>query len=206
MNTNPKALRILCYGDSNTWGVNPETNDRHPSDVRWTGALQDKLGNDYEVIKSRTTNLDDPTRADRNGLTYLRPCLETHMPLDLCILWLGTNDMKDRFKRSAQDIAEATDELLTAATEIVGDATRFIVVNSPQVLETEQTREWGFMGAGEKADALGAELQVIAQKHNAQFVDFQAEGVVPDGKEGIHLGADMQEKIAELISKKITDH
>lgn len=52
MNTNPKAKRILCFGDSNTWGYIPGTNyDRYSVDVRWTGILQEKLGRDYEVIE-----------------------------------------------------------------------------------------------------------------------------------------------------------
>ena len=35
--------RILCYGDSNTWGHNPEPDGedfRYGDDVRWTGMLQ----------------------------------------------------------------------------------------------------------------------------------------------------------------------
>lgn len=61
MNTNPSAKRILCFGDSNTWGhiPNPGKSDRYPSNVRWTGAStmyiggtekSKKLGALYEKI------------------------------------------------------------------------------------------------------------------------------------------------------------
>lgn len=63
MNSNPKAKRILCYGDSNTWGYIPGTAKRHDTKTRWTGMLQDKLGDEYEIIEeglnSRTTIIDD---------------------------------------------------------------------------------------------------------------------------------------------------
>ena len=42
---------ILCYGDSNTYGLMPDSPDRYPRDVRWTGILQKKLGEDYYVIE-----------------------------------------------------------------------------------------------------------------------------------------------------------
>ena len=43
--------RILCYGDSNTWGYNAETGDRFPDNVRWTGVLQNLLGPAFRVLE-----------------------------------------------------------------------------------------------------------------------------------------------------------
>ena len=40
-------------------------------------------------------------------MTYLRPCIESHQPLDLIIVMLGTNDLKRRFDLSASDIAQS---------------------------------------------------------------------------------------------------
>ena len=97
MNTGPNAIKVLCYGDSNTWGRDPHGKGiRYPVNVRWTGLLQSKLGHDYDIIEEglggRTTVIDDPKREGRNGKTYLRPCLETHSPIDVITLMLGTND------------------------------------------------------------------------------------------------------------------
>ena len=73
--------RILCFGDSNTWGFDPGTRTRFPADVRWTGVLAQTLGSDYVVIEEglngRTTRWDDPMETGRNGMTYLRPCVES---------------------------------------------------------------------------------------------------------------------------------
>ena len=67
---------ILCYGDSNTYGLMPDSPDRYPRDVRWTGILQKKLGEDYYVIEEglsgRTTLWDDPVEEHKNGKKYLQ--------------------------------------------------------------------------------------------------------------------------------------
>jgi lysophospholipase L1-like esterase len=102
---------ILRYGDSNTRGFDPEPGERFPEDVRWPGVLRTRLGDDYRVIEEglsgRTTVWDDPIEGvHKNGRTYLRPCLESHSPVDLIALMLGTNDLKKRFGSSASDIAQ----------------------------------------------------------------------------------------------------
>ena len=62
---------ILCYGDSNTWGYNPETKDRFSIDIRWPGKPRNILGLDYFIIEEglngRTTVWDDPIEGDKNG-------------------------------------------------------------------------------------------------------------------------------------------
>ena len=101
---------ILCYGDSNTWGYNPVNGLRYPEDVRWTGRLQKLLGPSYRVIEEgcngRTTVYADPEEGWKCGLTYLCPCLNSHKPIDVVILMLGSNDLKRIFHASAQEIAE----------------------------------------------------------------------------------------------------
>lgn len=53
MNRNNKAKRVLCYGDSNTWGRVPSGmgEERYPVDTRWPGILQNLLGENYEIIE-----------------------------------------------------------------------------------------------------------------------------------------------------------
>lgn len=92
---------ILCYGDSNTYGYNPVNGLRYPKDVRWTGVLQKMLGEEYEVIEEgcngRTTVFEDAKEPWKAGLGYLRPCLNTHKPIDFVIMMLGSNDLKGCF-------------------------------------------------------------------------------------------------------------
>ena len=90
---------ILAYGDSLTFGANAETQGRHPYEDRWPTVLQDGLAGRARVIAEglggRTTVFDDfSAAADRNGARVLPTLLGSHSPLDLVILFLGTNDLK----------------------------------------------------------------------------------------------------------------
>jgi len=92
---------ILCFGDSNTWGYIPGSDgERFPRADRWPVRLQAALGAEYEVVaeglNGRTATMDSPVAEGRNGLTYLLPCLHSHAPLDLVVIYLGTNDLGDR--------------------------------------------------------------------------------------------------------------
>ncbi|MCF1494634.1 arylesterase [Agrobacterium vitis] len=90
---------VLAYGDSLTWGYDPVALGRHAHEDRWTSVLQKALGHGVRVIaeglNGRTTAYDDHLAdCDRNGVRLLPSILETHKPLDLVILMLGTNDLK----------------------------------------------------------------------------------------------------------------
>jgi lysophospholipase L1-like esterase len=88
---------VCCYGDSNTWGYEASTEDRLQRWRRWPGVMQRELGNDVHVVEEglngRTTGVEDPYAPGRNGLQHLPIVLQTHKPLDLVIIWLGTNDL-----------------------------------------------------------------------------------------------------------------
>src|SRR6187401_3541591 len=98
---------VLCFGDSNTWGFVPESITaphamRHAPDLRWTGVLARELGAGYRVIEEglsgRTTVHEDPIMGNRNGSLHLPSCLESHSPIDVVMLMLGTNDLKCMFQ------------------------------------------------------------------------------------------------------------
>ena len=90
--------RILCFGDSNTWGYIPGKATRWPDDVRWPGVMAAQLGDGYRVIEDaisgRTTVYEDPNLAKRCGEDSLGYSLIAHAPIDLLILALGSNDLK----------------------------------------------------------------------------------------------------------------
>lgn len=208
MNINPTAKRILCFGDSNTWGYVPATGKRHPSNIRWTGLLQKKLGNDYEIIEeglnSRTTDLDDPKHIGKNGLKYLRPCLETHDPINLIILMLGTNDMKERFGRKPKRISEGIENLLKTinffSKEEGTKMPKIILVSPPLVDESVIGVDEKYKGAEEKSKQLGTLFEQIANRYNCQFIDI-SKYVSPSKKDGYHLEPESHQKIADLLEK-----
>src|SRR3989344_8358134 len=89
------VIRILCFGDSNTWGWIPGTaGKRFSEQIRFPKLLQTSLGNNYEIIEeglnSRTlaSKYRRPNKDSKNGNAHLIPCLHSHDPLDLVILML----------------------------------------------------------------------------------------------------------------------
>lgn len=108
--------QILCFGDSNTWGLDGDSGKRLPWGVRWTSLLQEKLGQQYHVIEEglcgRTTIFDDPLRDGRRGTELLPILLETHATVDGVVLMLGTNDCKTAFGASAEVIGKGIERLL----------------------------------------------------------------------------------------------
>ena len=83
--------QILCFGDSNTWGLIPKTNQRYPWGVRWTSILDNELNrhfnNEYRVIEEglcgRTTVFDDPLRDGRNSFKLLPTILYKFIAFEL---------------------------------------------------------------------------------------------------------------------------
>lgn len=113
--------QLLCFGDSNTWGLIPKTNERYSWGERWTSILQEKLyDKDVRVLEEglcgRTTVFDDAYRKNRNGLKSLPEILETSYPIDSAVIMLGTNDCKAYYKSNSYNIAKGLglciDELL----------------------------------------------------------------------------------------------
>lgn len=211
MNINPQALRILCFGDSNVWGRSGASIERYPINVRWTGILQKRLGNDYEIIeeglRSRLTDFDDddPLFPGRNGLAYLQPCLESHNPLDIVILWLGINNFKARFNQDAFMVAQSIGRLVevvkTVAHTPKHTATRVILI-SPPVVREEHLPSNQFTGAGKKSKHFGKYLEEIAKRLSCDCIDM-AQYVHAGNVDGVHLEPDQHPIVANIMYRKI---
>ena len=138
--------RILCFGDSNTYGYIPGGNGRrYGPDVRWTGLLSAWLKPECLIIEEglpgRTTVFEDPILPGRKGSDYFYPCLWSHAPLDMLLLMLGTNDCKMRFGASAKNIASGMEALVRMAISTpVWAATPKVLLISPPPMTPEKNR------------------------------------------------------------------
>ena len=201
---------ILCYGDSNTWGSDPETGERFPEDVRWPGVLALALGEGYRVIEEglpgRTTVWNDPIEGDyKNGRTYLMACLESHRPIDLITLMLGTNDLKARFGTSASDIAQAASSLaemmLRSGCGPEGGAPVVVMISPPSVAKLTDMAQM-FDGAGEKSRQFPEHYGRFAEKIGCEFLDA-SEVIVSSDVDGIHLDAGEHRKLGEAVAERV---
>ena len=139
-----------------------------------------------EGLNGRTTRWDDPIEPGRNGLTYLRPCIESHQPLDLIVIMLGTNDLKRRFDLSASDIAAGrrSAELAWRFTTRRWIACEVLLVAPPAVTTLTEFDQM-FDGACEKSRRFSHYYRLAAGWHHLPFFDAGSV-IVSSEKDGIH--------------------
>lgn len=204
--------RILCYGDSNTWGHDAITGQRFDEDTRWTGRLQNFLGPDYTVIeegqRGRTTVWDDPIENRMAGLSYLWPCLDSHAPIDLVIIMLGTNDLKTHFWVHPKSIALGAGRLVDMVQKCnfgPEDKAPQVLLISPIRMSESQVYPYIFNQVGiEKSLQFGKEFQEIAHQFGCHFLDA-AQYADPDPNDGVHLDAEGHKALAEALYKMIAE-
>jgi len=125
---------ILCFGDSNTYGLKPDGTGRYDFSVRYPGKLQAILGDKYHIIEEgcpgRTTIFEDQNRPYKKGAEYIIPCLQSHNPLDYVIIMLGTNDCKSAFKATSEKIASGISNIIKK-TKNNSEAASGILIISP---------------------------------------------------------------------------
>ena len=204
---------VLCYGDSNTYGYDPRTGLRYPENIRWTGLLAKELGPDYNVIEEgcngRTTVYDDPVEGWKNGLDYLKPCLNSHKPLDIVILMLGSNDLKETFHASPEDIANGAGVLVQTIREFTLEKQGFvpviILVSPPEIGRgIKESAFYGafFENAVERSKRLGMYYKRVAEIYGCVFVDA-AELVKPSDVDSLHLDPEAHEVLANRFFQVI---
>jgi len=204
-----EIVEVLCFGDSLTWGWNPVDRGRYPFEKRWTGILQKELGINFNVIEEglngRTTIWDDPIEGEKNGKKYLIPCLESHQPLDLVIIMLGTNDLKLRFNKSAFEIAAAADSL----AQIVQKSRTGRNYQSPEVLLISppplgKLTNWEEMmeGGYEKSKKLAQYYEMFAKDNQYHFLNA-GEFVKTSDLDGLHWEEGENLKFGKAIADKV---
>lgn len=206
---------ILCYGDSNTYGMNPEDGQRYDYNIRWTGILQNLLGSEYRVIEeglnSRTTVLDDPYGVLRNGKTYFTPCIDSHYPLDLIIIMLGSNDMKVRYHVPACDIAKGAGILAKMALDITKEKSltntpaKVLLVSpmhiSEAIITSGMGESFGNMRSCKISTQLASKYEEVAKSLGIEFMDA-AKVTEPSEIDGLHLSEDGHKALGEAFAKR----
>lgn len=210
---------MVCFGDSNTWGAIPLQGPRYDllrrfnMERRWPGIMRNILGDEYWVIEEglcgRTTVCDDPVDRFKCGKDYLVPCIQSHTPVDLVIIMLGTNDLKKRFSLPACDIAKGAGVLIDMVRKInypFGCQTpQILLIAPPPIMEVGIFKE-SFAGGNEKSLQLGTHYADIAEIFGCCFLDAGKiihsspdDGIHFDASEHIKLGKAVAEKVREIF-------
>ena len=203
--------RILCFGDSNTFGYIPGNGQRYPWGVRWTSILNEKLGlENYRVIEEglcgRTTIFEDPLRDGRRGVDILPTVLETHAPVDLVVLMLGTNDCKSVYGATAEIIGKGISNLI-AQIRAYAKTSKILLISPIHLGEQVWKKEYDpeFSPASiEVSKGLAGVYQRIARKEQADFLDASVYAS-PSSIDQEHLTEEGHRLLAGAILQKIRE-
>lgn len=206
--------RILCYGDSNTFGTNP-SGGRWQYDQRWTGRLSSLLGPDFQIIEEglggRTTVFDDPLELHRSGREFLPVALHSHRPLDLVILSLGTNDCKKFFNADEKIIAKALQQLASLIkTHPYGEGYPIpqVLVLSPIHIgdEIEQSPFVSFNSNSVlTSKSLATAIRGMAEENDLLY--FDASSVAgPSSIDQLHMDRESHQAIGEGLASLILSY
>ena len=193
---------ILCFGDSNTWGYTPITGERLQRAERWPGILQQALGTNCNVIEEglngRTTAFDEPFREGRNARKTLLAVLESHAPLDLLIIMLGTNDLKHHLNVSAHESARGLSCLLQIAinsgSNLYKDSPKILVIAPPRFGNLSELMALHFEGSVARSAELPMVYKNACAPWGCSFVDGNT--VASVGEDGIHLNQQGHRQLA----------
>ncbi|CAI8361003.1 MAG: Uncharacterised protein [Porticoccaceae bacterium UBA1117] len=208
---------IMCFGDSLTWGWIPVVGGapslRYGYEKRWTGVMSAYLGKNYSVIEeglsARTTSLDDPNDPRLNGSAYLPAALASHLPLDLVIIMLGTNDTKSFFNRTPFETANGMAKLLGQISSSAGGvgteypAPKALVVAPPPLTEMPHPFFQGtFEGGHQKTAQFAKQYSYLADFMKVDFFDAGTV-ITTDGCDGIHFTEQNNKVLGRALAEKV---
>jgi lysophospholipase L1-like esterase len=197
---------LLCYGDSVSWGIIPGTRQRHAFEKRWPGILQGLLGPKVRVIEEclngRTTAWDDPFRPKRNGKDQLLPALQSHSPLELVILFLGTNDMQTVYGvnayASSLGAGALVDTIMACRAEPMQNPPQVLLVSPQRIIQPCGAMVEKFRGAEKKSEEFTQWYRRVADERGCGFFDA-ADVIRPSVVDGVHLDELQHQQFATAI-------
>ena len=210
--------RIICFGDSNTWGYNPTNGSRFDENTRWPMVLQKLLGDDYQIIEEaqngRTIANADPWEwGCKCGMDYILPMLESHKPFDLLIIMLGSNDLKAKFHLPAGDIAGSLQNMLMKAKSFLqyqcAISPKILIVSPPYLGENLKSSPFApFFDVDSAIDTskqMAYWYELVAKQFDCDFLD--AATICKAGDvDSLHLLEDGHRQLAEAIFQKVSEN
>jgi lysophospholipase L1-like esterase len=210
------VTRIMCFGDSLTWGWIPvdggAPSRRYGPTERWTGVLANELGDGFEIVEeglSARAAAGDPTDPRLDAARYLPAALASHFPLDLVIIMFGTNDSKEYLRRSARDIGVAISVLagqVHTSTGGVGTAypaPELLIVSPPPL--SDHPVPWFaeiFAGGREKTLELPRIYQALAAFTGSHFFDAGTV-ITTDGSDGVHFTVENNRDLGQALAGEV---
>ena len=197
--------KILCYGDSNTFGYNPFDSSRFDEKTRWTALLQENLGSDFEITEEGACDRTGIADNDK-GFLY---SAQRHFPkmitktknVDLLILAIGTNDLQFKYDLTIHQFENGLEKLIVTAKNNV----RRIILIPPVILH-ENVLEGFFKfqfdeTSVSKSKKIGKIYRKLSNIYGLDYFDLN-DFVKPSNADGLHYDSEGH----KIISTKLSDY
>ncbi len=195
--------KILCFGDSNTFGFNPKNGTRFDKNIRWTGVLQNLCTENFQIVENgcnnRTAFSVNPSGKNFTGNKILPELLNDNF--EYVILSVGINDLQNQYDVSEKDIEIGITNLIEIVRLTLPD-TKIILISPPAL--TKNVLKSPFFStlfnekSIEKSKKLAKIYERIAQKTGSDFIDLN-KIATPSTADGLHFEEEEHKKIATEI-------
>ena len=192
-------MKIICYGDSNTWGFNPHSGNRFDEKTRWPAVMSSCLGDEDEVVEEglngRTIGNHLPRGSPLNGLEYLEHILNKYPRFDMFILYLGINDLFQRDDIGPEEIAEK----IGRALELIHST---VLLLSPLPMNVSEELSETYRLLTIKAEYFHTEYERIARKYKAELINT-GEIISASPVDGVHIEAEEHRKLGRHLCEVV---
>ena len=201
---------VLCFGDSLTFGFDPATGGRFPPDSRWPDVMAEMIDATVitEALPGRTTVFDSPYADTRSGRAMLPAVLESHAPVDLVIVMLGTNDLQGPLELSARHSASGlwtlVDIVHRSGAGPAAGAPQCLVVVPPPIVDPAGFMGVFFEGREQESRELAVQYRRICEQTGTP-VFFAGDVVQPSPVDGIHLDPQGQRTLGAALAERVRD-
>jgi lysophospholipase L1-like esterase len=206
---------LMTFGDSNTHGTPPilvrGEYRRFDAATRWPTRAAAALGPGWtlaeEGLPGRTAQFPDPVMGDHmNGQTGLKIALQSHGPLDVMTLMLGTNDVKTRFGATPEQVTAGVAGLIDIALGIEMQTRhggfRVLLICPPPVQEVGPIAG-EFLGGAAKSRALAPLYAALAAARGLAFLDA-GQVIETSPVDGIHYAPEQHAALARAVTAALS--
>ena len=194
--------KIVCYGDSNTFGFNSKNGSQFDDGICWTSVLQRNLGEGYKVINegmcNRTGFVENPDGFIFDGPKHFAEFISKSDNIDILILWIGTNDLMFQYNITSETIENGLKNLIELAKT---KAKKIIII--PPVILSKKILDSYFANMFDetsikKSKEVGKIHKKLAQNYDCEYFDVN-EFVKPSDVDGLHYDETSHKIIADKL-------
>lgn len=201
--------KILCFGDSNTYGFVPGEGVRYKKSVRWTGVLADCLGEGYKVFEGGCNNRvcfsNHPDGKKFIGNEFIYKYLP--YDIDIIITCLGANDLQKNYHNSFSDLEKGFYEYILGIKMVFNSK---IIILAPPFINKEVVKNEFFK---ELFDEKSVEMSMflpeiwkkVAKSTDCYFLNLNLLTDVSKA-DGLHYTSDSHRVIGVELAKFITQN